>query len=291
MKLSLGGRGSVPSPEAGGVAEQEVDTASAQLLMVDHVLKSFPVPNNPNALLPVVNDISFRMGAGEVVTLIGPSGCGKSTLLRIIAGLAPATSGQILIDGTPLRGLNRQCAVVFQHVGLVPWRTVERNVGLALELKHHRRLSGDDRDLVRETLRHLGLSGFESYYPYQISGGMQQRVGIARALVTAPRLLLMDEPFGALDAQTRGLLQDELLSLFNRLRIATVFVTHDLDEAVYLSDRVIVMSRRPANVREEISIPLPRPRTDYDARMHPEFTKLRGYLWQLLKPENVPSPK
>jgi NitT/TauT family transport system ATP-binding protein len=273
----------------GNVAEPPVYSGhpAGVLLEVDHVSKGFRDPTNERSILRVVDDVSFEMKPAEFVTLIGPSGCGKSTLLRIIAGLIPASQGSIYVHGKKLHGLNDDCAFVFQHVGLVPWRNVERNVALSLELNNHRRLNAAEKDAVHETLRMVGLIGFEKYYPYQISGGMQQRVGIARALVTEPRLLLMDEPFGALDAQTRALLQDEMVPLFSRLKVATVFVTHDLDEAVYLSDRVIVMTRRPTKIQEVIDVPMPTPRTGYDVRTHPKFSELRNQIWRLLRPENL----
>lgn len=265
-------------------------TDMAPAIELRNIVQTFPHPARAGEELQVVDDVSLTIDTNEFVTFIGPSGCGKSTLLRMIAGLGSPTSGSVLIDGKPLSGLNHECSMVFQHIGLVPWRSVERNVGLALELKHHRRLRSEDRDRIRELLELVGLAGFERYFPYQISGGMQQRVGIARALVTQPRFILMDEPFGALDAQTRNLLQDELLRLLAERGSTIVFVTHDLDEAVYLSDRIAVFSRRPAQVRDLLEVDLRSPRHEYDVRAEPEFHKLRRYVWETLRHEHDERP-
>jgi NitT/TauT family transport system ATP-binding protein len=258
------------------------------ILSVEGVSIAYPAPQKPGAFLTVLEDISFEVAENELVTIIGPSGCGKSTLLRIISGLVAASAGRIAVKGEVIRGLNRHCAMVFQQIGLVPWRTVARNVEFALELKHHRRLGAAEHARVAEVIRLVGLAGFEKYYPYQISGGMQQRVGLARALVTEPDLLLMDEPFGALDAQTRNLLQDELLRLRQRRPTTILFVTHDLDEAAYVADRVVVLSARPGRIREIIRIDLPPNRPEYDVRAEPAYLEVRRKTWDLLKHENQP---
>ena len=195
---------------------------------------------------------------GEFVCLLGVSGCGKSTLLHILAGHEPATGGEIEIDGKPLRGPHRDAAVVFQDYGLFPWMTVERNIGF--NLRARKTPAAQSTEIIRRLMDVVGLAGFERRYPHELSGGMRQRVGIARALTTNPRILLMDEPFGALDAQTRNLMQTELLRVWEAYKAAVVFVTHSIEEAVYLADRIVIMTPRPGRVRSIVMIDLPRPR-------------------------------
>ena len=238
-------------------------------------------------MLDVLGRTTFDMAAGEFVTLLGPTGCGKTSLLRIIAGLVKPSGGRVSVGGVAVNGPSPLAAYVFQQIALVPWRTVQGNVELALEMRHHRAMTKADHDKAREMLALVGLSGFEDYYPNQISGGMQQRVGIARALAVEPQLLLMDEPFGALDAQTRRILQDELLSWRERTGLSVLFVSHDLDEAVYLSDRVLVMSARPARVLEEIPVKLPEPRTAHDCRATAEYADAHRRAWTLLRAQNA----
>jgi NitT/TauT family transport system ATP-binding protein len=201
----------------------------------------------------------IKVGDGEFVSLLGPSGCGKSTLLDIIGGLVPPSSGEIVIEGEAIHGPTPKIAMVFQSMSLFPWRTALDNVEFGLELK------GADRDTRRQTalamIELVGLKGFEEKYPSQLSGGMNQRVAIARALALNPDILLMDEPFGALDEQTRRLMGLELLRIWDRTRKTIVFVTHSIQEAIQLSDRILLMSSRPSTIREEIPVPLPRPRS------------------------------
>jgi ABC-type nitrate/sulfonate/bicarbonate transport system ATPase subunit len=200
----------------------------------------------------------IQVEQGEFVSLLGPSGCGKSTLLDIIGGLEPPTSGEIIVEGGTISGPHRKIAVVFQQMSLFPWRTAIENVAFGLELR------GVDRTTRRESAREMidlvGLTGFEEKYPSQLSGGMCQRIAIARALALDPDILLMDEPFGALDEQTRRLMGLELLRIWDRTRKTIVFVTHSIEEAIQLSDRIVLMSARPSVIREEIPVPLPRPR-------------------------------
>ena len=177
-------------------------------------------------------------------------------------------------------------SMVFQGIGLMPWKSIEGNVALGIQLQAHRRkLGGKDTQPSNATLGMVGLKGFEHYYPHQLSGGMQQRVGLARALVRQPEILLMDEPFGALDAQTRAVLQDELLSLWGRVKSTVLFITHDLDEAIYLSDQVVIMGRRPGRIKQVLEVKLPQPRYSYDARAEKEFARLRSIAWQSIKEE------
>jgi NitT/TauT family transport system ATP-binding protein len=235
-----------------------------------------------------LNDVSLTVAANEFVSIVGPSGCGKTTLLRIIAGLAKPSSGQVLIDGQPVVRPRTGSAMVFQYIGLMPWLTIQENVELSLRVRHHRAVSSADRERVAHYLDMVGLTGFEQFYPHQISGGMQQRVGIARALVTEPDVLLMDEPFGALDAQTRLLLQEEFLRLCERYKATVVFITHDVEEAVFLSDRVVAMTQRPGEIRSVTSVDIPHPRYEGGVRDGARFLELRRNIWEEIRAENTP---
>lgn len=248
----------------------------------------FPLPargNGKPAMLSVVQELSLSVSDHEFVSILGPSGCGKTTLVRCVAGLISPAYGQIALDGLPVTRPSPKMSMVFQGIGLVPWKAVRENVAMGLELLLHRRLTSTEREQVQAVIATVGLRGFEDYYPSQLSGGMQQRVGLARALVRNPELLLMDEPFGALDAQTRAILQDELLRLWHTTGSTVFFITHDLDEAIYLSDRVVVLTRRPSHIKQIIDVPLPRPRYTYDARAEPDFVRLRHEAWETLKEE------
>ena len=227
-----------------------------------------------------LHDVSFSIGAGEFVSVIGPSGCGKSTLLGCVAGITPYDSGSLTFDGRPPPPPGAGRSVVFQDPSLLPWRTVTANVGYGMAVQR-RPDAASRRRRTAELIELTGLRGFESHYPAQLSGGMRQRVNLARALATEPQLLLMDEPFGALDALTREQLQLELLRIRDRLGCAVLFVTHDIGEAVLLSDRVIVMSERPGTVRTVVDVRLPRPRTA-ESRRDAAFTSVERSLWTLL---------
>jgi NitT/TauT family transport system ATP-binding protein len=232
-----------------------------------------------------LDGVDLTVPTGEFVCVLGPSGCGKTTLLKIIAGLLAPDKGEVRIDGRPVTGPGPDRAMVFQQFALLPWADVLANVSFGLGLRHVPRAAYEPR--ARELIRAVGLEGFEGHYPRQLSGGMQQRVGLARALAVDPQILLMDEPFGALDAQTRRLLQEDLLALLERTPKTVVFVTHSMDEAVRLGDRVVLLSPRPGRVVETIDVGLPRPRpADLDA--HPAFVALKEHLWQQLRDWHVP---
>ena len=219
----------------------------------------------------------------EIVCVVGPSGCGKTTLLRAMAGLVGLSSGAIYIDGKPVREPPPNVAMVFQHFGLFPWKTVFANAAYGLKL------AGRPKEVIRErvtrVLKLMGLEGFERAYPYQLSGGMQQRVGLARALATDPEVLLMDEPFAALDAQTREILQEEILRILDEERKTIVFVTHSIDEALLLGDRVVVLTARPGRLKHVLNVPFGRPRRLEAVRADPAFAELRAQLWGLLRQE------
>ena len=251
-------------------------------IVADDVGVTFrPVDRDPVTALA---GFGLEVARGEFVGLVGPSGCGKSTFLNIVLGLLRPDTGVIRIDGRPVRGPASDRAMVFQEFGLLPWRSVQANVELGLEL---RGTSAVERQRRAVELIHLvGLKGFERHYPHELSGGMKQRVGLARALATNPDILLMDEPFAALDAQTRDLMQAELLQIWEQSRQTVLFVTHSIEEAAYLSDRVVVLSARPGRRKAEFPVRLPRPR-GYEMRLSPAFNELKLAIWSALKEELV----
>jgi NitT/TauT family transport system ATP-binding protein len=238
-----------------------------------------------------VADLSFTVEERELVCIVGPSGAGKTTLLKMIAGLLAPSSGAVYLDGEKVTGPPEKMALVFQDYSrsLYPWMTVEQNI--AFPLKHRKLSKGKAAELIRDTLQSVGLLGAEKKYPWQLSGGMQQRVAIARALAYQPEILLMDEPFASVDAQTRADLEDLVLELRARYGVTVVFVTHDIDESVYLSDRVVVLTPSPTRVQEIVDIPLPRPRDQVETKEIPEFAQLRGHVWRSIKrPETTDVP-
>jgi NitT/TauT family transport system ATP-binding protein len=241
-----------------------------------------------NAEVTALERISLAIRPGEFVSLIGPSGCGKTTLLKIVDGLIPYEGGEVLVDGKPVTGPGKERAVVFQSFALLPWRTVEDNIAFGLELRGIKK--ADAQPTIDKFVSMVGLKGFANRYPNQLSGGMQQRVGLARALAVDPRILLMDEPFGALDAQTRNLLQADLERIWEADHKTVIFVTHAMDEAVFLSDRVVILSPRPGRVHEIVDIDLSRPRGD-DIRKHPRFVELTSYIWEALRGMIVREPE
>ena len=235
--------------------------------------------------LSVFDDLSLHVDDNEFVSILGPSGCGKTTLLRIVAGIEQATAGTVMVAGEETHKPRPDMTLVFQNFRLLPWRTVEDNVAYGLRLRGNNK--ADARAQAQPYVKMVGLEGREKKYPYQLSGGMQQRVGLARALAIQPDILLMDEPFGALDAQTRELMQDELLRIWSADRKTVMFVTHSIDEAIVLSDRVVVMQSNPGRIVEDIRIPFERPRNVAAIRTDPRFTKLRAEMWALLRQEAV----
>ena len=233
----------------------------------------------------IIDDMSLSIETGKFVSFLGPSGCGKTTLLRICNGLVAPTAGKIIIDGTSVHGPARNRAMVFQEFNLMPWRTALENIELALEF--HGRPRSERTDIARKNLEKVGLGGFEKYYPHQLSGGMKQRVGIARALSLEPQYLFMDEPFGALDPQIREIMQVELLKLLEADGRTVVFVTHSIDEAIFMSDQIIVFSARPGKIIAKLNIDFPKPRwsSDEEIKASANFVNYRKEVWHLLKRE------
>ena len=230
--------------------------------------------------LEALRNIGMTIERGEFISLVGPSGCGKTTLLRILAGLEPATSGKILLDGRALSGPGDDRGFVFQSDNLLPWRTVFSNAIIGPEVAG--RVGEKERKRTLDLLKLVGLGGFENYYPRQLSGGMRQRVNLARALAIDPEVLLMDEPFSSLDAQTREIMQTELLRIWDQGRKTVLFVTHQIDEAVFLSDRVLVLARRPGRLQENVEVKLSRPRT-LEIKRTPEFVAYVDHIWRLIE--------
>ena len=251
------------------------------VIHIENVTKAFQRPDQGR--LVALEDITLSIPYGEFVTVVGPSGCGKSTLLKLIAGLTPLSGGRILYQGSEVRGLNTHVGYVPQESKLFPWLTLKENVAFGLDAK---RYSRDQREhQVRQFIKLAGLAGFENYYPAQLSGGMSKRASIIRALACEPPVILMDEPFGPLDAQTRMILQDELLKMWEQKRQTIVFVTHDLVEAVALADRVVVITHRPGHVKDVIAVPMKRPRNIFEIHRQEGFDDAYGRLWNIFRNE------
>ncbi|HTC09769.1 MAG TPA: ABC transporter ATP-binding protein [Acetobacteraceae bacterium] len=258
--------------------------AELDRIQLTGVGKRFATPGREiEALRPV--DLTVR--AEEFVALVGPSGCGKSTILNMIAGLLPPSSGTVRYDSAPVIGPNRQVGYMTQKDTLLPWRSAADNIRIALELKCRAVPRGEAAERVAQMIALVGLSGFEKHYPAELSGGMRKRVALARTLIYQPETLLMDEPFGALDAQLKLLLLDQLQTLTRQRRMTVLFVTHDLAEAITLADRVVVFSARPGRIRAVREIDLPRPRDVFTVRFTEPFAKLHAALWEELKDEVV----
>jgi NitT/TauT family transport system ATP-binding protein len=246
------------------------------ILQVSHLHKTFDSGGKSTLAL---KDINFTTHRREFVCVVGPSGCGKSTLIRILAGLEQHSAGDVLLEGHPVRGPGSDRGMVFQGYTLFPWLTVKRNVMFGLEVNGHGRLESEREAM--QWLQLIGLDKFAESYPHQLSGGMKQRVAIVRALANQPRILLMDEPFGALDAQTRCRMQAHLLEIWRKIDITIVFITHDLDEAIYLADRIIVLSAHPGEVQEIIEVPVSRPRR-IEQFVSPQFLATKARLEELI---------
>ena len=248
------------------------------LISIDHLRKVY---RKDEVETVAIDDFSLDIKKGELISIVGPSGCGKTTLLRMIAGLLESTSGSILIEGQPCTKPGPERGMVFQDFALFPWRSVRKNVEFGLEIagvpKQER------RERAEKYIKLVGLEKFTNSMVHELSGGMKQRVGIARALVNNPKVVLMDEPFGALDAQTRNIMQAGLIRILNKTDQTIVFITHSVDEAVYLSDRIVILTKRPASIKEIVEIPWERPRD----RASPEFTALRKRILDELEKENV----
>src|SRR5476651_2646442 len=264
-------------------------TNDAHAIVADNASKLFL-----DGTVVAFQQLSLAVRNQEILCIVGPSGCGKTTLLRCIAGLTDINGGKLLVGGRPVAGAPEGVAMVFQHFGLLPWKTVYDNAAFGLAM------AGAPAARIKERVAHyldlVGLTGFERHYPYQLSGGMRQRVGLVRALAINPSILLMDEPFAALDAQTREILQEELLHLMERPdeRKTMVFITHSIDEAILLGDRVAVMTARPGRIQELIDMPFGRPRNVDTLRTDPRFGEMRAHIWNELhtaRPQQVRTPR
>lgn len=274
-------RASLP---AARVADVPTSAPVAEAVRIDGVTVTFP-PRGANARpYTAVKDVSLHVADGEFVSIVGPTGCGKSTILNLVAGLLVPTSGQISIFGTRLTGLNRQAGYLFQSDAIMPWRTALENVAAGLEIQGV--AAGVRRQRAREWLGRVGLRGKDDFYPHQLSGGMRRRVALAQMLIVDPKILLMNEPFSALDIQTRQLMENELLELWNADRKSVIFITHDLEEAISMSDRVVVLSAGPATRPiGEFVIDLPRPRDVSEIRLTPRFLELHSMIWDAMRDE------
>jgi NitT/TauT family transport system ATP-binding protein len=252
-------------------------------LQVDHLSKHYWLEREDTDVL-ALSDVSFSVNDGEFMAIVGPSGCGKTSLLNIIAGLLPHEEGSVSIDGKRVTGPGIDRAVVFQQSSLLPWRTITRNVRYGMELQ--RRFDSATMDQRTDHfIKLVGLTGFERHFPSELSGGMQQRVNLARALAADPIVLLMDEPFAALDAQTREFMQSELLKIWAKARKTVLFITHQINEAIYLADRVVVMSARPGRVKDIFTVPFDRPR-NLSLKRDAQFLQIEDKVWQLIEEES-----
>jgi len=255
--------------------------AAAPAIQFEGLTKTFI--SRDNKLVHAIHNVSFDVAEGEFVALVGPSGCGKTTTLNVLAGITDLTRGRARIRGGSPREARFTIGYVFQQDTVLPWKRVVDNIATGLVIRSMPREQRRHRAL--ELVERMGLNGFEQAYPFELSGGMRKRVALATTMAYEPSILLMDEPFGALDAQTRLVLQDELLRIWEQDRKTVLFVTHDIGEAISLADRVIVMTARPARIKAQHQVGLPRPRTAADARSHPRFEELHEAIWQDLRPE------
>jgi NitT/TauT family transport system ATP-binding protein len=270
-----------PSERAAHETAGTEQAANRLVIQVESATKIFQTPDQGRMM--ALEEITLNIPYGEFVTVVGPSGCGKSTLLKLIAGLTPLSGGRILYQGSEVRGLNTKVGYVPQESKLFPWLTLEENVAFGLDSKRYSRQQRDHQ--LRHFINLAGLTGFEKYYPAQLSGGMGKRASIIRALAYEPPVILMDEPFGPLDAQTRMVLQDELLKIWEQKRQTIIFVTHDLVEAVALADRVVVITHRPGRVKDVIQVPMQRPRNIFEIHRQEGFDEAYGRLWNIFRNE------
>jgi len=250
----------------------------------EHITKQFW---SQGSEVTALQNVSLTVGENEFTSIVGPSGCGKTTLLRLAAGLEDPTAGQTVFRGVPIDGINTRAGYVTQDSNLYPWMTLRQNVEFPLEIQGVR--AGERRDRADEFIRMVGLEGFENHWPYQLSGGMQKRGSIIRTMVYEPSVVLMDEPFGPLDAQTRMVLQHDLLRIWGEKRQTILFITHDLTEAIAMSDKVVVMSARPGTIKAVYDIPISRPRDVFQIHNQAGFTEVYGEIWQTFRSEVVGS--
>lgn len=260
------------------------DAATGRHLSLDarEITVEFPNPRKGVSIVACWK-LSLAVQPGEFVSIIGPSGCGKTTFLNVLGGLQKPTSGALFVNGKKVTGPGKERMIVFQEYGLLPWRTVEDNVRLGLELRHTRR--SESNAAVAKALELVGLTQFAGAYSYELSGGMKQRAGLARALVTDPEILLLDEPFGALDAMTREVLQREFETIFMKTQKTAILITHSIDEAIALSDRILVCTARPSRFKGEVTVDLPRPRVGYDIKADAHYGEIYEEVWRLVESE------
>jgi NitT/TauT family transport system ATP-binding protein len=256
-------------------------TGGPATIELDGVSKRFRTPSGD--IYTAITDFTLSVGRGEFVSIVGPTGCGKSTTLSLISGLAPPSSGEVRVLGKPVTAIGAELGYVFQGDVLFPWKSVLGNVSAGLRFRGMSKKEANER--AREWIAKVGLTGFEDHYPHQLSGGMRKRTALAQSLITSPEIILMDEPFSALDVQTRTLMEDELLDLWSSTSASVVFVTHDLEEAIALSDRVCVMTAGPGTVKGIYTIDLPRPRHVSEIRFDTRFVELYRVIWEDLRDE------
>jgi len=250
-------------------------------ISLDAVTKRFRAPDG--SVHTALRDLDLEVGDGQFCAVVGPTGCGKSTALTLVSGLERASAGRVEVHGRPVEGISREVGFMFQSDAVLPWKTVLDNVAAGPRFRGAGRQDAHAR--ARDWLRRVGLTGFEDRHPHQLSGGMRKRVALAQSLINEPRILLMDEPFSALDVQTRAIMSNELLTLWEQTRPAVVFVTHDLEEAIALADEVVVMTAGPATVKATFDVDLPRPRTVQEIRFEPAFMDLYHHVWESLRDE------
>jgi NitT/TauT family transport system ATP-binding protein len=270
--------------EQAGVGGARPEVNGRPLIAAHHVTAAYD-NKRAGTRLTALRDVSLEIHRGEFIAIVGPSGCGKTTFVNMIAGFVKPLEGEVTVRGEVVKGPGPDRAMVFQDYALLPWRTVERNVHFAIENQRDKASREERARRVSEAIALVGLTGFEGSYPHELSGGMRQRVGIARALACDPEILLMDEPFGAVDAMTREAMQAELETIISHTGQTVVFITHSIDEAITLADRVVVVSSRPGRIREVIDVDLPRSRFAEEVKTMPRFVELREHLWALFRAE------